>query len=84
MLCAARVGLFAVAVAALAGGCISGGRFSAMPGWEKRLAFHPTNVVELSVVGVNLCDPRHPEFASGSPTQPEIPRSVHGQVTWRF
>lgn len=27
--------------ASFGGGCISGGRFSAMPGWEKRLAFHP-------------------------------------------
>lgn len=59
----------------------------ASPGYvgvDVRLAFHPVKDVELSVVGLNLCDPRHPEFASGSPSQPEIPRSVHGQVTWRF
>lgn len=36
-----------LAVALLgASGCISGGRFSAMPGWEKRLAFHPAKFPE--------------------------------------
>lgn len=34
------VSLLALA-ATLHGGCISGGRFSASPNWEKRMAFHP-------------------------------------------
>lgn len=36
--------------------------------------------IELSVVGRNLWEPRHPEYG----TQQEIPRSVFGQVTFRW
>jgi iron complex outermembrane receptor protein len=39
--------------------------------------------LELSVVGQNLLDDRHPEFGSQA-SRHEIERSVYGKVTWRF
>ena len=35
---------------------------------------------EAALVGQNLFDNQHPEFA---PTQ-EVPRSIYGKLTWRF
>jgi iron complex outermembrane receptor protein len=34
---------------------------------------------EISLVGQNLTDPKHPEFGTR-----QIPRSIHGMITWRF
>jgi len=46
---------------------------------DARLAWQYKGV-ELSIVGQNLSDKRHPEFSS---TQ-QVPRSVYGKVAWRF
>ena len=51
---------------------------------DARLAFHPAKNVELAVVGQNLLDPHHPEFANGAASQPEVRRSVYGQLIWGF
>ena len=52
---------------------------------DVRLAYRPTADVELSLVGQNLLDNRHPEQAStiGLPTF-EVPRGFYGRITWRF
>ena len=47
--------------------------------FDVRLAWQFKNL-ELSVVGQNLWDNRHPEFSSAQ----EIPRSIYGRMTWRF
>jgi len=50
-----------------------------------RLSYRPTANLELSIVGQNLLDARHPEQASvlGLPTD-EVPRGFYGRITWRF
>lgn len=45
---------------------------------DLRIAWQFKNV-EISLVGQNLLDDNHPEFATL-----EIPRSVYGKITWRF
>jgi iron complex outermembrane receptor protein len=53
---------------------------------DLRLAWSPRKDLEFAVVGQNLLDDRHPEFA---PTfigtqQTEVQRSVYGTVVWHF
>jgi iron complex outermembrane receptor protein len=53
---------------------------------DLRLAWSPLKNLEIAIVGQNLLDDRHPEFA---PTfigtqQSEVERSVYGKVVWRF
>jgi iron complex outermembrane receptor protein len=53
---------------------------------DLRLAWSPRKDLEIAIVGQNLLDDRHPEFA---PTfigtqQTEVERSVYGTVVWRF
>jgi len=53
---------------------------------DVRLAWSPRNNLEFSVVGRNLFDDRHPEFA---PTfvgtqRTEVERSVYATVVWRY
>jgi iron complex outermembrane recepter protein len=53
---------------------------------DLRLAWSPRKDLEFAIVGQNLLDDRHPEFA---PTfigtqQTEVERSVYGTVVWRF
>ena len=52
---------------------------------DLRLAYRPIADLELSLVGQNLLDARHPEQASqlGVPTI-EVPRGVYGKIAWRF
>jgi iron complex outermembrane receptor protein len=52
---------------------------------DVRLSWRPKDNLELSLVGQNLLDDRHPEQASafGAPTF-EVPRGFYGKVTWRF
>jgi iron complex outermembrane receptor protein len=52
---------------------------------DVRLSYRPTENLELSIVGQNLLDDRHPEQASniGVPTV-EVPRGFYGKITWRF
>ncbi len=53
---------------------------------DLRLAWSPRKDLEFAVVGRNLLDDRHPEFA---PTfigtqKTEVERSVYGMVVWRY
>jgi iron complex outermembrane receptor protein len=53
---------------------------------DLRVAWSPRKDVEFALVGQNLLDDRHPEFA---PTfvgtqQTEVERSIYGMVVWRF
>ena len=64
------------------------GHINAVPGyigadvrWSYRLADH----IEISIIGKNLLDRRHPEQApTAFASVAEVPRSVTGKVTWRF
>ena len=53
---------------------------------DLRLAWQPTRRFELALVGQNLLDDHHPEFADffldTLPT--ETQRGAYGTVTWRF
>lgn len=53
---------------------------------DLRLGYRPLDELELSLVGQNLLDERHPEFARspGFPANAEIRRGVLGQVKWEF
>ena len=51
--------------------------------FDTRLAWTWQERVEISVVGQNLWDNQHPEFGAAA-TRQEIPRSVFGQIAWRF
>jgi iron complex outermembrane recepter protein len=53
---------------------------------DTRIAWQPRPGLELSLVGQNLNDRRHPEwsFLIGTEQEREIERSVYGMVTWRF
>jgi iron complex outermembrane receptor protein len=55
-------------------------------GFDLRIAWRPHPNLELSVVGQNLFDPRHPEWVpSNIITQTtEVPRAVYGKVSWKF
>jgi iron complex outermembrane receptor protein len=50
-----------------------------------RLSWRPRDHLELSLVGQNLLDDRHPEQSSiiGLPAA-EVPRGFYGKITWRF
>jgi iron complex outermembrane receptor protein len=56
---------------------------SAYVSLDVRLAWNPSKRLELSLVGQNLLDDRHPEFVPTSPSPREIERSVYGRVVWR-
>lgn len=53
---------------------------------DVRLAWRPRSNLELSIVGLNLLDPQHPEFAPTQVVTPqrEVERSVYGQITCHF
>jgi iron complex outermembrane receptor protein len=52
---------------------------------DLRLGWSPTRNFDLSVVGQNLLDNRHPEFFSGALfMSEEIERSFYVKATWRF
>jgi iron complex outermembrane receptor protein len=50
---------------------------------DVRLAWRPVSSLEFSIVGQNLLDNQHLEFATTA-SQVEIPRSVYGKVSWKF
>ena len=54
---------------------------------DARLAWRPRKQLELAVVGQNLLQDRHREFAGNSYQSPtyatEVPRGVYGTLTWR-
>jgi iron complex outermembrane recepter protein len=49
-----------------------------------RIAWQITDHFELSLVGQNLLDNRHPEFVPASPSAREIERAVYGKIVWRY
>ncbi len=52
---------------------------------DARLAWHPREHLELSVVGQNLFEGKHREVGDGFFTvSNRVPRSVYGKVTWRY
>ncbi|MBZ0170656.1 TonB-dependent outer membrane receptor for cobalamin and Fe transport [Candidatus Methylomirabilis lanthanidiphila] len=54
---------------------------------DLRLGWRPTPAFDLSLVGQNLLDNRHPEWGSifGVPVKPlEVQRSAYVQASWRF
>ncbi len=50
---------------------------------DARLGWHLKENVEFSVVGQNLLQPQHAEFAGDPGPVVEIKRSVFGKITWR-
>lgn len=53
--------------------------------FDSRLAWRPTEGVELSLVGKNLLDSQHPEFGGFVyQSQIEVPRTVFGRVALAF
>jgi iron complex outermembrane receptor protein len=49
------------------------------------LTWRPADGLELSVFGQNLLDDRHPEFSNRLyEVSSEVPRSIYGQLTWRY
>jgi len=50
---------------------------------DARLAWSPRPGLELSIVGFDLLDGRHPEFGSAA-TRSEIERSVSARISWAF
>lgn len=65
-------------------------RFAGIPSYistDLRLAWRPTDLLEFSVVGQNLLDPSHREYASNPFTNEigtEVPRGVYGMATLRY
>jgi iron complex outermembrane receptor protein len=52
---------------------------------DSRLAWKPIDGIEVSLVGQNLLDPAHPEFAGFLyQSDSQVPRSVYANVTWKF
>lgn len=50
-----------------------------------RLAWRPSEQMELSLVGRDLLDNRHPEFnVENFITRTEVERSIYGQIRWDF
>lgn len=51
---------------------------------DARLAWKPTEALELSVGAANLLDDRHAEFRSFEENPAQAQRSFHGKLAWRF
>ena len=53
---------------------------------DLRVAWWPTKNLEISIVGRDLLDNRHPESAPSNvaTVTTEVERSVFGKITWRF
>lgn len=49
---------------------------------DLRLGWHPRPRVEVSLVGRNLLDDRHPEFVADDVGSSQVPRTVFVQATW--
>jgi iron complex outermembrane receptor protein len=63
------------------------GKVATVPSYAQltvRVGFHVSDHVELSVVGHNLLDDRHPEFGVPNASRVEIRRSVFAKLAWRF
>ena len=66
----------------------NGGKPATVPAYfelDARLAWHPTENLEFSIVGQNLLHAQHEEYGvPSSATTEEIVRSVYGKVSWQF
>ena len=65
----------------------NGGTAGMLPDYfelDSRLAWQPTEQLELSIVGENLLHTRHAESGFAGPSQEQIERSVYAKVSWRF
>ena len=51
---------------------------------DTRLAWLPSENLEVAVVGRNLLDAEHPEFTTLGFDPSEVQRGVYGMVTWRY
>lgn len=49
-----------------------------------RLGWHPTDALEISLIGQNLLHDRHPEYGVPGPARIEIERSIWGRLVCRF
>ncbi len=49
---------------------------------DLRLDWRPSRHYEFAIVGQNLLNNHHLEFATGAPNV-EVQRGVYGQLTWR-
>lgn len=56
---------------------------SGYAGLDFRIAWKLNKIIELSVVGQNLLDSRHPEFVATTPPR-EIKRSIYGKIVCRL
>jgi iron complex outermembrane receptor protein len=57
-----------------------------VPGYvalDGRIGWNVSNAVELSLIGFNLLDRRHPEFVAAS-SHSELARSVYLKLRWSF
>lgn len=50
---------------------------------DARLAWQPSKLAEIAIIGQGLFDPRHPEFGTPS-TRREVRRSIYGKLTCWF
>ena len=64
-----------------AGGPVGADRYTEL---NLRLGWAVTPFMEVALVGENLLDGSHPETAAASATRSEIPRSLFGELTWRW
>lgn len=53
-------------------------------GFDSKVSWMPTKTIEISLVGQNLLDDRHVEFARSSPTTRSMERGLYGKVGFRF
>jgi hypothetical protein len=52
---------------------------------DTRVAWHPIETLEVSLVGQNLNQERHVEFGGAQGAAPsEIERSFYGKLTWHY
>jgi len=68
-------------------GAIAAQQVPAYTRLDTRLGWRPARRIEFSINGQNLLQARHPEFFSvleGATQVLEIPRSVFGEIVWRF
>jgi iron complex outermembrane receptor protein len=50
---------------------------------DARLGWRPVPSLEISAVGQNLFDSRHPEFGTPA-SRKEVERSLYGRATWTY
>lgn len=51
---------------------------------DARIAWHPTENLELSIAGQNLLHAHHPEFGLATARREELQRGVYAKVSWQY